>query len=84
MARSNKTVGLHYIRFQKIALGTSITCLLAAAQNYRNRGRHDELGLAFALEDVDQFLYGSGALVQLGLLLVGQFDFVDLLYSAGA
>jgi hypothetical protein len=44
-ARSNKTVGLHYIRFQKTALGTSITCMLAAAQNCRNRGRRDELGL---------------------------------------
>jgi hypothetical protein len=45
-ARSNKTVGLHYIRFQKTALATSITCMLAAAQNRRNRGRRDELGLA--------------------------------------
>jgi hypothetical protein len=44
-ARSNKTVGLHYIRFQKTALGTSITCMLAAAQNCRNRGSRDELGL---------------------------------------
>jgi hypothetical protein len=48
-ARSNKTVGLHYIRFQKTALGTSITCMLAAAQNCRNRGSRDELGLASIL-----------------------------------